>query len=261
MHLDASVSAIVTGGASGLGFAAAHAFVARGVRVSLFDNDAEHGERIARELGCTFCLADVTSETQTDAAFERARTANGQERLLVTCAGTANAHKTASRDKRTGAVSHFPLEHFQQIVAVNLVGTFRCIAKSAAGMLTLDPLEAGGERGAIVTTGSIAAYDGQAGQAAYAASKAGVAGMTLAIARDFMNDGIRINSILPGAFDTPLLASLPDHVREALAMSVPFPKRLGKPEEFASLAVEMIANGYMNGEQVRLDGAMRMPPR
>ena len=261
MKLDASVSAVVTGGASGLGLATARALRERGVRVAVFDVNAAQGEAVARELDAVFCAADVTSEGQVDAAFARARARHGQERVLVNCAGTGNAYKTASRDKTTGAIAHFPLDAFERIIQINLIGTFRCIAKSAAGMLGLEPLGPDGERGAIVNTASVAAVDGQIGQAAYTASKAGIAGMTLPIARDLMNEGIRVNTILPGTFDTPLLDGLPDNVKVALAASVPFPKRLGDPAEFASLVLEMLANAYFNGECVRLDGAIRMPPR
>jgi NAD(P)-dependent dehydrogenase (short-subunit alcohol dehydrogenase family) len=179
----------------------------------------------------------------------------------VNCAGTGNAFKTAGRDKSSGAIVHFPLDAFERIIQINLIGTFRCIAKSAAGMLALEPIGPDGERGAIVNTASVAAIDGQMGQAAYSASKAGIVGLTLPVARDLMSEGIRVNTILPGIFDTPLLAALPDHVKGALAASVPFPKRLGSPDDFASLALEMIANGYFNGEHVRLDGAIRMAPR
>jgi NAD(P)-dependent dehydrogenase (short-subunit alcohol dehydrogenase family) len=207
-----------------------------------------------------FCKVDVTSDTEVDAGFATARAAHGQERILVNCAGTANAFKTASRDQATGETRHFPLDAFDRIIQINLVGTFRCIAKSAKGMLDLEPL-ADGERGAIVNTASVAAVDGQTVQAAYAASKAGVLGMTLPIARDLMGDGIRVNAILPGIFDTPLVRGAPVEIREALAASVPFPKRLGYPAEFASLALEMIGNGYFNGEHLRLDGALRMGPR
>jgi NAD(P)-dependent dehydrogenase (short-subunit alcohol dehydrogenase family) len=168
--------------------------------------------------------------------------------------------KTAFRDKQTGEARHFPLEAFNFIIQINLVGTFRCIAKSARGMIDLEPLEHG-ERGVIINTASVAAVDGQMGQAAYSASKGGVVGMTLPIARDLMNDGIRVNTILPGIFDTPLMQMAPENVKQALAASVPFPKRLGAAPEYASLALEMIRNGYFNGEHVRLDGAIRMPPR
>jgi NAD(P)-dependent dehydrogenase (short-subunit alcohol dehydrogenase family) len=261
MQLDASISAVVTGGASGLGLATARVLRARGVKVALFDVNAAAGEAVARELECVFCAVDVTSNAQVDAAFAQARAVNGQERILVNCAGTGNAFKTAGRDKGTGAIVRFPIDAFERIIQINLIGTFRCIATSAAGMLALEPLAPDGERGAIVNTASVAAIDGQMGQAAYSASKAGIVGLTLPVARDLMSEGIRVNTILPGIFDTPLLDALPDNVKSALAASVPFPKRLGSPDDFASLVLEMIANGYFNGEHVRLDGAIRMAPR
>jgi len=260
MKLGKDISAIVTGGASGLGAATAKRLAAQGVKVALFDLNESAGEALAKAIGGVFCKVDVTSEEQVDAAFAQARKANGQERVLVNCAGTGNAIKTASRDKKTGEIKAFPTLNFDRIIQINLVGTFRCVAKSAAGMLTLDPL-AGGERGAMVMTASVAAQDGQIGQASYSASKAAIVGMTLPIARDLMGEGIRINTILPGIFETPLLAGLPDNVKDALAASVPFPKRLGQPDEYAALAEFMITTGYMNGESVRLDGAIRMAPR
>ncbi len=261
MQLDSSVTAVITGGSSGLGEATARQLAAKGVKVALFDLNAEKGEAVAAELGGVFCKVDVTSDADVEAGFEKARAAVGQERILVNCAGTGNAFKTAGRDKQTGAIKQFPLDKFELIIQINLVGTFRCIAKSAAGMMTLDPLDEYGERGVIVNTASVAAEDGQMGQAAYSASKAGVVGMTLPIARDLMSEGIRVNTILPGIFDTPLLQGAPDKVKQALAASVPFPKRLGVPPEFAHLALAMIENGYFNGESVRLDGAIRMAPR
>ncbi len=260
MQLDSSVSAVITGGASGLGAATARRLAAHGVRVALFDVNEEQGEALAAELGGVFCKVDVTSDADVDAGLARARAAIGQERILVNCAGVGGAVKTASRDKQTGEPKHFPLDAFDRVVQINLVGTFRCIAKSAAGMLTLEPM-ADGERGAIVNTASVAAQDGQIGQASYSASKAGIVGMTLPIARDLMNDGIRVNTILPGIFDTPLLQRAPEHVKASLAASVPFPKRLGAPDEYAALAELMITNGYFNGEDIRLDGAIRMAPR
>jgi len=260
MKLDSSVSAVVTGGASGLGEATARRLSASGVKVAIFDLNDAKGEALAREIGGVFCKVNVADEASVDAGFEKARAAHGQERVLVNCAGVGNAIKTASRDKATGAVKHFPLDSFDKIIQINLVGTFRCIAKSAAGMLTLSELEHG-ERGAIVMTASVAAQDGQMGQAAYSASKGGIVGMTLPIARDLMNDGVRINTILPGIFNTPLLQAAPENVKAALAASVPFPKRLGDPSEYAALAELMITNGYFNGECVRLDGAIRMAPR
>ncbi len=260
MKLDSTIAAVVTGGASGLGAATARRLAAQGVRVALFDLNGATGEALAREIDGLFCIVDVTSEVQVEAGFANARAAHGQERILVNCAGTGNGIKTASRDKATGKPKHFPLPEFEKIIQINLIGTFRCIAHSAAGMLTLDPLQ-DGERGVIVNTASVAAEDGQMGQAAYAASKAGVVGMTLPIARDLMNEGIRVNTILPGIFATPLLMALPDAVLQSLAASVPFPKRLGNPDEYAALADSMITNGYFNGESVRLDGAIRMAPR
>jgi NAD(P)-dependent dehydrogenase (short-subunit alcohol dehydrogenase family) len=260
MKLDTTVAAVVTGGASGLGEATARALAAQGVKVAIFDMNEARGEEVAREIGGVFCKVNVTSDADVDAGFEKARAAHGQERILVNCAGTGNAAKTASRDKQTGETKHFPLDAFDRIIQINLVGTFRCIAKSAKGMLDLEPLE-DGERGAIVNTASVAAEDGQMGQAAYSASKGGVVGMTLPIARDLMGEGIRVNTILPGIFNTPLMNGAPEAVKAGLAASVPFPKRLGNPEEYAQLAVTMITCGYFNGEDVRLDGGIRMAPR
>ena len=265
MKLDSSISAVITGGASGLGAATARRLAAAGVKVALFDLNATLGEALAAELGGVFCAVDVTQEDSVDAGFTKARAAIGQERILVNCAGTGNAIKTASRDKATGEIRAFPSANFERIIQINLIGTFRCIAKSAAGMLTLPVLqdEDGnpGDRGVIVNTASVAAQDGQIGQASYSASKAGVIGMTLPIARDLMGEAIRVNTILPGLFDTPLLQGAPENVKATLAASVPFPKRLGRPDEYAALAEFMVTNGYFNGESVRLDGAIRMAPR
>ncbi|MFN7055331.1 SDR family NAD(P)-dependent oxidoreductase [Hyphomonas sp.] len=260
MELNSNISAVITGGASGLGAATARKLASYGVKVALFDLNEEKGEALAKELGGVFCQCNVTDEASVDAAFAKSRAAIGQERILINCAGTGNAIKTASRDKNTGEVSHFPLDKFNLIIQINLVGTFRCIAKSAAGMMTLDPLPCG-DRGAIVNTASVAAEDGQIGQAAYSASKGGVVGMTLPIARDLSRENIRVNTILPGIFNTPLLAAAPEPVKQALGAQVPFPPRLGNPDEYASLATEMCRNNYFNGEDVRLDGAIRMAPR
>jgi NAD(P)-dependent dehydrogenase (short-subunit alcohol dehydrogenase family) len=261
MEIGANTPAVVTGGASGLGEATARALAAKGVKVAIFDLQEEKGLKVAAEIGGVFCECNVTDDASVDAAFAKAREAHGQERILVNCAGTGNAIKTASRDRNTGEIKHFPLDAFNWIIQINLVGTFRCIAKSAAGMMTLDPLSADGDRGAIVNTASVAGEDGQIGQAAYSASKGGVIGMTLPIARDLMSEGIRVNTILPGIFNTPLMNAAPPQVKEALAASVPFPKRLGNPEEYAQLALTMIECGYFNGEDVRLDGGIRMAPR
>ena len=259
MELNSNISAVITGGASGLGAATARLLASHGVKCALFDLNEEKGEAVASEIGGVFCNVNVTSDESVDAGFENSRAAIGQERILINCAGTGNAIKTASRNKETGEISHFPLDKFDLIIQINLVGTFRCIAKSAAGMMTLDPID--GERGAIVNTASVAAEDGQIGQASYSASKGGVVGMTLPIARDLSRELIRVNTILPGIFDTPLLAGAPEKVRQALGAQVPNPARLGNPDEYASLAVEMCKNGYFNGEDVRLDGAIRMAPR
>jgi NAD(P)-dependent dehydrogenase (short-subunit alcohol dehydrogenase family) len=260
MKLDNNVSAVVTGGSSGLGEATARALAAKGVKVAIFDLQKDKGEAVAADIGGIFCEVNVTSDESVDAGFAKARAAHGQESVLVCCAGTGNAMKTASRSKEDGSIKHFSLEAFNWLIQINLVGTFRCVAKSAAGMLTLEP-GADGARGAMVMTASVAAEDGQIGQAAYSASKGGVVGMTLPIARDLMGEGIRINTILPGIFNTPLLHAAPQPVKDALAASVPFPKRLGNPAEYASLALTMIENDYFNGEDVRLDGAIRMAPR
>jgi NAD(P)-dependent dehydrogenase (short-subunit alcohol dehydrogenase family) len=260
MKLDSSIAAVVTGGASGLGEATARALAAKGVKVAIFDMNAERGEAIAAEIGGTFCNVNVTSDESVDAGFEKARAAHGQERVLVNCAGIATAIKTVGRDRETKAVKRYPIAEFEKVIAINLVGTFRCIAASAAGMLTLDPIDADGQRGAI-NTASVAAQDGQIGQAAYTASKAGVLGMTLPISRDLMNDGVRVNTILPGIFETPMMKSLPEAAQVALAAAVPFPKRLGKPEEYGKLALFLIEHDYINAEYVRMDGGIRMGPK
>lgn len=260
MKLNNLLAAVVTGGASGLGEATARRLAAQGVKVAMFDMNQEKGEALARELGGVFCKVNVTLDAEVTAGFAKARAAHGQERILVNCAGTGDAFKTASRDKATGQSKHFPIDAFDRIIQINLVGSFRCLAMSAAGMLALEPLD-DGERGVIINTSSVAAEDGQVGQAAYSASKAAIVGMTLPVARDLMGEGIRVNTIMPGLFNTPLLASLPDNVKNALGASVPFPRRLGAPDEFAALAELMITNGYFNGESVRLDGAIRMAPR
>jgi NAD(P)-dependent dehydrogenase (short-subunit alcohol dehydrogenase family) len=260
MELNSSAAAVVTGGASGLGEATARALAKHGVKVAIFDMQREKGETVAAEIGGVFCEVNVTSDDSVTAGFAGAREAHGQERILINCAGTGNAIKTASRDKKTGEIRYFQAKDFDRIIQINLIGTFRCIAMSAAGMLTLEPLE-GGERGAIVNTASVAAQDGQIGQAAYSASKGGVNSLTLVVARDMAQEGIRCNTIMPGLFNTPLLQGMPDTIKQALGAQVPFPPRLGNPQEYASLALEMIRNPYFNGECVRLDGSIRMAPR
>jgi NAD(P)-dependent dehydrogenase (short-subunit alcohol dehydrogenase family) len=260
VKIDNSIAAVVTGGASGLGEASARALAAKGAKVAIFDLNEERGEAVAKDIGGTFCKVDVSDEASVDAGFAKTREAHGQERVLVCCAGIGTIGKTVRRDRETGEISHLPVDLFMKTIKVNLLGTFQCVAKAATGMMTLDGLE-DGERGAMVVTSSVAADDGQIGQVAYAASKAAVKGMTLPIARDFMQEGIRINAIQPGIFATPLLAGLPEKAQESLAAAVPFPKRLGKPEEYAKLVLMMVETGYFNGESVRLDGAIRMPPK
>ncbi|MGE4411492.1 MAG: SDR family NAD(P)-dependent oxidoreductase [Sphingobium sp.] len=260
MKLTAAMAAVVTGGASGLGEATARALAAQKVAVAIFDVNEERGSVVASEIGGSFHKVDVTSDESVSAGFAAARAANGQERILVNCAGIVLGARTVSRDKESGAFKAFPMDQFERVVAINLVGAFRCVAQSAAGMASLDPTEEG-ERGVIVNTASVAATDGQIGQAAYSASKAGIMGLTLPVARDLSSEAIRINSILPGIMETPMMAGMPETVRGALAASVPFPKRLGKPEEFAGLVLEICRNAYLNGESIRLDGAIRMGPR
>lgn len=260
MHLSNAIAAIITGGASGLGYATATALRDAGVKVALFDKNDEIGPDRAAAIGATYCNVDVMDQNSVAAGFAAARAANGQERILVNCAGGGfGAYKTAGRDKVTREIIAYPVDRFDMTIQLNLVGTFRCIALAAAGMLTLEPID--GERGAIVNTASAAAEDGQMGQVAYSAAKAGIIGMTLPIARDLASEGIRINTILPGIFNTPMMGRAKPHVKQALADSVPFPKRMGEAAEYAGLALQMITNGYLNGEDVRLDGAIRMAPR
>ena len=265
MEITANIAAVVTGGASGLGEATARALAAKGAKVAIFDLQEEKGLQIAKEIGGIFCEVNVTSDESVEAGFAKAREAHGQERILVNCAGVGNAMKTVSRSKDDGTIRRFPSQAFDWVVQINLVGSFRCISYFAEGLLAADPLPGAAkgceQRGVIINTASVAAEDGQIGQVAYSASKAGVVGMTLPIARDLMNEGVRVNTILPGIFETPLLRGLPQPAQDALAAAVPFPKRLGRPDEYAQLALAMIENDYWNGEDVRLDGALRMGPR
>jgi NAD(P)-dependent dehydrogenase (short-subunit alcohol dehydrogenase family) len=254
------VAAVVTGAASGLGEATARELGRRGAKVAVLDRDAGRGEQVASEIGGVFCEVDVTSDDKVKQAFAKARAAHGQERILVNCAGVANAAKTVARDKETKAAKFYPMKQFELAIQINLIGTFRCIANAAYGMVDLEPL-AEGEKGVIINTASVAAEDGQIGQAAYSASKGGVLAMALPIARDLMNEGVRVNTILPGVFKTPMVAMMPPNVQDALGAQVPFPKRLGQAEEYARLACFLIENVYMNAASVRLDGGIRMAPR
>jgi NAD(P)-dependent dehydrogenase (short-subunit alcohol dehydrogenase family) len=261
MKLGNDIAAIVTGGASGLGAATAAALAEAGCKVALFDVNREAGEAHAAKIGGIFCHCDVTSEESVAAAFKAARAANGAERIAVNCAGIAIGQKTVSRDKATGAAVTHSMAAFEKVIAINLVGTFRIMAGAAASMVTLDPLNQDGERGVIICTASVAAVEGQIGQVAYAASKGGVAAMTLPVARDLARDGIRVNTILPGLFHTPMFDGLPEEAQRSLAATVPFPSRLGSPTEYAALARHICENGMLNGTQIRLDGALRMAPR
>lgn len=260
MDID-EIAAVVTGAASGLGEATARELARRGAKVAVFDRDADKGEKVASEIGGIFCECDVTSDQAVAEAFEKARAAHGQERVLVNCAGIAPAAKTVGRDRESKAPRPHTMQMFEQVIAINLVGTFRCIAQSSFGMVQLDPIGEDGERGVIINTSSVAAEDGQIGQAAYSASKGGVLAMTLPIARDLMNEGVRVNTIQPGVFKTPMVAAMPENVQDALGAQVPFPKRLGRPQEYARLAIFLIENPYMNAGAVRLDGAIRMGAR
>ena len=253
MKIDGA-SAIVTGGASGLGAATAGVLSQAGARVALFDLNQELAEATAQPLGALAIACDVTDGAATEAAIARAREAQGAARIVVNCAGVGTPAKAVGRK------GPLALEHFAKVVSINLIGTFNVIRLAAAEMMALDPLDHN-ERGVIINTASVAAFDGQIGQPAYAASKAGVAGMTLPLAREFAERGIRVLAIAPGIFATPMLRGLPDEVQERLAASIPFPKRLGEPSEFAALVKHMCENAMLNGEVVRLDGAIRMAPR
>lgn len=254
-------AAVVTGGASGLGEATARRLAALGAKVAILDRDAERGAKVAAEIGGAAFACDVTDEASVAAALTAATAAHGVARVVVCCAGVVIGAKTISRDKATGAVTAHPLGSFARTIGVNLIGTFNVASQAAALMAAAPALGPDGERGVIVMTASIAAEDGQLGQAAYAASKGGVLGMTLPMARDLARDGIRVMSIMPGLFHTPMFDSLTPEVRAALAANVPYPPRLGDPAEFARLAQAIIENPMLNGSAIRLDGALRLPPK
>jgi NAD(P)-dependent dehydrogenase (short-subunit alcohol dehydrogenase family) len=248
------VGAIVTGGASGLGGATAKMLASRGAKVTIFDLNEEVGTATAQEIGGLFCKVNVTDEASVIEGIEKAEEAHGVARVLVNCAGIAPAIKTVGREN-----APHPIDAFRKTIEINLIGTFVVISKFAAKLAATDPV--GEERGVIVNTASVAAYDGQIGQAAYASSKAGVAGMTLPVARDLAQHKIRVMTIAPGIFMTPMLMGLPQAAQDSLGTQVPHPSRLGKPEEYAQLVESIIANPMLNGEVIRLDGAIRMAPR
>jgi 3-hydroxyacyl-CoA dehydrogenase/3-hydroxy-2-methylbutyryl-CoA dehydrogenase len=256
MRIEGSV-ALVTGGGSGLGEATVRELVRRGARVAILDLATSPGERVAREIGADtrFVAGDVTSEEQVGAAIDAAVATFGPLRILVGCAGIGSALRTVEKD----GTPH-DLASFRRTVEVNLFGTFNAIRLAASRMIASAPNE-DGERGVIVNTASVAAFEGQIGQAAYSASKGAIVGMTLPIARDLARYGVRVCTIAPGLFDTPLLRSLPEETRRSLGASIPFPPRLGRPIEFAHLACQIVENPMLNGETIRLDGAIRMAPR
>jgi NAD(P)-dependent dehydrogenase (short-subunit alcohol dehydrogenase family) len=247
-------AAIVTGGASGLGAATARALAAAGSKVAIFDVNEKGAREIATDIGGIALTCDVADSASGEAAVRQAAEAHGPARILVNCAGVGPAKRIVGRD------GPMPLADFERVIKINLIGSFNMMRLVAAGMQPLD-LTADGERGVIVSTASVAAFDGQIGQAAYASSKGGVAALTLPAAREFAQFGIRVMAIAPGIFGTPMLRALPQEAQDSLGASVPFPKRLGEPREFAALVMHCIRNGYLNGEVIRLDGALRMAPR
>ena len=263
MITNKTTAAVVTGGASGLGRASAEALAAAGLKVAVFDLNEALGNEVASAIGGVFCKVDVTSEDSVVAGFAQARAAHGQERVTVHCAQISKAGKTIARDRETGGYKRYSTDDYEFSARGILVASYRVASLSALGMTTLDPLE-DGERGTIVLTASAAAQDAQIGQVGYGSCKAGVNGLVLPLARDLMDLGIRVNSIMPGIFATPPMLAVKKRapvIFEGLAASVPFPKRLGKPEEFSSLVMELVRNSYFNGQALRLDGAIRMPPR
>jgi len=260
MLITNDTAAVVTGGASGLGEASARALADAGLKVAIFDLNAEKGEAIAAEIGGLFCNVNITDEDSVIAGFEMAREAHGQERVLVHCAQVSRGGKTVGKNRETGEFKRYSTADYEFSVLGILVASYRLASLSALGMASLEPLE-DGERGVITLTASAAAQDAQVGQVGYGSAKAGVNGLALPMARDLMDLGIRVNSIMPGIFATPPMLSVPPKVLEVLSASVPFPKRLGRPSEFGSLVLELVRNSYFNGQNIRLDGAIRMPPR
>lgn len=264
MKIDNSLAAVVTGGASGLGKASAEALAAAGVKVAVFDLNEEAGEAFAKEIGGVFCKVDITDEQSVLDGFAKARAANGQERIVVHCAMVAGGGKTVGFDKATGGFKRAPTEGFAKSMEGIATATYRVASIAALGMAGADPLNDDGERGSIILTSSAASQDGQVGQVAYGGGKGAVNSMVLPMARDLMDLGIRVNAILPGTFATPPMLRVKEHapeVYEGLGKAVPFPKRLGNPEEFASLVLELARNTYINGQLIRIDGAIRMPPK
>lgn len=248
------VAAIITGGASGLGGGTAERLAAKGAKVTILDLNAEMGTALAQKINGHFVRVDVTDEQAVANAISEAEAVNGKARILVNCAGIGPPAKVIDRDGNP-----LPLASFSKIVTINLIGSFNVLSKFAAALHKAEPI--GEERGVVINTASVAAYDGQIGQAAYAASKGGVVGMTLPIARELARYGIRVMTIAPGIFWTPLLATLPQEAQDSLGQQVPFPSRLGQPDEYAQLVESIVTNPMLNGETIRIDGAIRMAPR
>ncbi len=261
MKLSPEITAVVTGGASGLGEATARAFAAKGVKVGIFDMNAERGAEVAAEIGGVFAKVNVADEASVDAGFEIVRGKNGTERLLINCAGIGLGMKTASRKRDTGEILAHDVAAYKRVLDINLFGSFLCASKSAAAMMALEPMAPDGERGLIVNTASVAAQDGQIGQLAYAASKGGILSMALPMARDLAREGIRVNTILPGFYETPIYQQMKPEVKESLRAHVQFPNRFGQPSEFGDVAVFMAEHAYINAEYIRTDAGARMPPR
>jgi len=261
MKLSSNITAIVTGGASGLGEATARGLAAKGVKVGIFDMNEERGNKVAQDIGGAFAQVNVADNDSVDAGFALCRAANGQERILVNCAGIGGGIKTASRKRDTGEiVAHDPAAYIR-IINVNLIGSFLCASKSAAGMMALNPTEPDGERGLIINTASVAAQDGQIGQLAYSASKGGILAMALPMARDLAREGIRVNTILPGFYETPIYEQMKPEVKDNLAAHVQFPRRFGQPDEYSQVVEFMCEHSYINAEYIRTDAGARMPPR
>ncbi|GGC14840.1 3-hydroxyacyl-CoA dehydrogenase [Novosphingobium endophyticum] len=264
MKIDNTIAAIVTGGASGLGRASAKALADAGVKVAIFDISEEAGEAFAEEIGGVFCNVNILDEESVEAGFAKAREAHGQERVVVHCAVVAGGGKTVSFDKKTGAYKRTPTEQIARSAEGIFTASYRIASIAALGMANAEPLNDDGERGSIIFTSSAASQDGQVGQVAYGGGKGAVNAMVLPMARDLMDLGIRVNAILPGTFATPPMLRVKEmapEVFDGLGKAVPFPKRLGNPEEFASLVMELSRNTYLNGQCIRLDGAIRMPPK
>ena len=264
MKIDNTLAAVVTGGASGLGRASAQALAAAGVKVAIFDINEEAGETLANEIGGIFCNVDIMSEESCEAGFAKARAAHGQERVVVHCAVVAGGGKTVGFDKTTGGFKRAPTASIERAALGVFVASYRIASIAALGMANAEVLNEDGERGCIILTSSAASQDGQIGQVAYGGGKGAVNAMVLPMARDLMDLGIRVNAILPGTFATPPMLGVKESapaVFAGLEASVPFPKRLGKPEEFGSLVMELTRNTYFNGQLIRLDGAIRMPPK